>query len=52
MAKEALFNDEGSYVKGVVTCVVMDDLVVKPISTTYIQYYFAPEVQCQGNRCT
>ena len=34
MAKEALFNDEGGYVKGVVTYVVMDDLVVKPMSTT------------------
>ena len=33
MAKEALFNDEGGYVKGVVTYVVMDDLVVKPMST-------------------
>lgn len=34
MAKEALFNDEGGYVKGVVTYVVMDDLVVEPMSTT------------------
>ena len=34
MAKEALFNDESGYVKGVVTYVVMDDLVVKPMSTT------------------
>ena len=34
MAKEALFNDEGGYVEGVVTYVVMDDLVVKPMSTT------------------
>ncbi|XP_075645405.1 uncharacterized protein LOC142616431 [Castanea sativa] len=36
MAKEALSNDEGGYVKGVVTYVVMDDLVVKPMSTTSI----------------
>ncbi|KAL0003022.1 hypothetical protein SO802_016803 [Lithocarpus litseifolius] len=33
LAKEASSDDEGGYVKGVVTYMVMDDLVVKPMST-------------------
>ena len=33
LAKEASSDDEGGYVKGVVTYMVMDDLVMKPMST-------------------
>lgn len=31
--KEASSGDEGGYVKGVITYMIMDDLVVRPMST-------------------